>query len=127
MWRNIWGAATWLIPGADFYAVLEACRNFEEYELLRLERELDIFPRTYHTPQGQELSHPKIAQLKDARQALNIALSDIGFSPRGRAQLEMSSATDGDPIDVLKQKTEESRAANIKYFAEIMEAHNGKI
>lgn len=127
MWRNIWKAATWLEPSADFYAVLDACRNFEEYELLRLEREIGIFERTYITPQGQELSHPKIGQLKDARQALSVSLSDIGFTPRGRAQLEMSSATEGDPIDVHKQNMAERREQQLNKFKEIMEAHDGKL
>lgn len=114
MWIHIWDAAPWLNVTADYYAVLQACRNFEEFELLRKEKEIGIFGRTYRTPQGQILAHPKVAQLKDARIALDTSLSRIGLDPEGRARLEQATANEVDPMEQMNKLADESRTEMMK-------------
>jgi P27 family predicted phage terminase small subunit len=122
MWVKIWQTGVWLNIDADYYAVLDACRNFEEFEFLRREKEMGIFTRTYRTPQGQILAHPKVAQLNQARNALSVSLSEIGFTPAGRARLEMSALNDSDPMERMQNIAAENKAEMMAQIQAMREA-----
>jgi len=119
MWAKIWEAGVWLNIDADHYAVLTACRNFEEFELLRRERDLGIFPRSYRTAAGVWQTHPKINQLAAAERNMILALSDIGFTPAGRARLETAVMQEEDPMEKMKELEAKHKAETMELISNL--------
>lgn len=109
IWMDIWNAAPWLNPLSDYYAVLSACRNYDEYETLRIKISLGILPEFYRTKGGEERMHPAVTQMNNAKRAYELSMSEIGMTPTGRARLENTTVNDVDPLEDMRKRLEEER------------------
>lgn len=107
LWRRVWTAGhSWLSVGSDFDVVVLLCHAADEAEELRLGLVRGDFPRFYSLPNGSEVTHPAVSQLKDLRQQMTSWLAALGFSPADRARLGVGEVRRADFLDELNAMDE---------------------
>lgn len=102
LWVRVWTAGdSWLSPGSDFDVVVLLCHAADEAEELRLGLSRGDFPRFYSLPNGSEVTHPAVTQLKELRAQMTSWLAALGFSPADRARLGVGEVRKADFLDEL--------------------------
>ena len=102
LWERVWSAGkSWLSPASDFDVVVLLCHAADEAEDLRLGLARGDFPRFYSLPNGSEVTHPAVTQLKDLRVQMTSWLAALGFSPADRARLGVGEVRKADFMEEL--------------------------
>lgn len=105
LWARVWSAGrSWLSTAADFDVVVLLCHAADEAEELRLGLAVGDFPRFYSLPNGSEVTHPAVTQLKELRVQMTSWLSALGFSPADRARLGVGEVRPADFMDELERR-----------------------
>lgn len=113
LWERVWSAGrTWLSPASDFDVVVLLCHAADEAEELRLGLARGDFPRFYSLPNGSEVTHPAVTQLKDLRTQMTSWLAALGFSPADRARLGVGEVRQADFMDELERRRRERAAGS---------------
>lgn len=108
LWERVWSAGrSWLSPASDFDVVVLLCHAADEAEDLRLGLARGDFPRFYSLPNGSEVTHPAVTQLKDLRAQMTSWLASLGFSPADRARLGVGEVRQADFMDELERRRRE--------------------
>jgi len=111
LWNTVWTAGRkWLSPETDEAIVIMLCQAQDEMEEIRRAMQVGDIKRFYVLPNGQQVTHPLVNQLKDLRIQITGWLSAIGFSPSDRARLGIGEVKQYDVLDEL-QKRRDERAA----------------
>lgn len=113
LWVRVWTSArSWLSVGSDFDIVVLLCHAADEAEELRLMLERGDVPRFYSLPNGSEVTHPAVSQLKELRQQMTSWFAALGFSPADRARLGVGEVRQADFMDELERRRSERASAS---------------
>lgn len=105
LWNQIWSAGrTWLSPGADSQVITLLCQAQDESEQLRAALNSGEVPRAYELPNGSQITHPYVTQLKDLRVQMTAWLASLGFSPADRARMNLGEVRETDVLDDLERR-----------------------
>jgi P27 family predicted phage terminase small subunit len=114
LWNHVWTAGKkWLSPTSDLSIIVMLCQAQDEAEQIRRALAVGEIRRYYVLPNGQQVSHPLVNQLKDLRSQITAWLSALGFSPTDRARLGLAEIRQVDVLDELeRRRVERKKIAN---------------
>lgn len=108
LWDQVWSAGQkWLSPKSDYSMTLMLCQAHDEAEQIRRALAVGEVRRFYVLPNGQQVTHPMVNQLKDLRTQITAWLSSLGFSPTDRARLGLTEVRENDALDELERRRTE--------------------
>jgi P27 family predicted phage terminase small subunit len=110
LWNQLWTAGKkWLSPQSDLSIIVMLCQAQDEAEQIRRALAVGEIRRFYVLPNGQQVTHPLVNQLKDLRTQMTAWLSALGFSPTDRARLGLAEVRQVDVLDELERRRSERR------------------
>ena len=108
LWGLVWSAGQkWLSVTSDYSMAVMLCQAHDEAEQIRRALAVGEIRRFYVLPNGQQVTHPIVNQLKDLRTQITAWLSSLGFSPTDRARLGLSEVRQTDALDELERRRAE--------------------
>ena len=108
LWDQVWSAGQkWLSTTSDFSMIVMLCQAQDEAEQIRRALAVGEIRRFYVLPNGQQVTHPMVNQLKDLRTQITAWLSSLGFSPTDRARLGLTEVRQSDALDELERRRSE--------------------
>jgi P27 family predicted phage terminase small subunit len=111
LWERVWSAGkSWLSPTVDYPLVVMLCQAQDEAEDIRTLLANGTEERYYIVSNGQKVTSPLVAQLKDLRVQMTAWFSSLGYSPTDRARLGVAEIRVADKLDELQARRAERRA-----------------
>jgi P27 family predicted phage terminase small subunit len=108
LWNQVWSAGQkWLSTTSDYSMTVMLCQAHDEAEQIRRALAVGEIRRFYVLPNGQQVTHPMVNQLKDLRTQITAWLSSLGFSPTDRARLGLTEVRQTDALDELERRRSE--------------------